>query len=195
MQKMLLALVVALGVAGVGRADDKAIVERLEAAGVYVQRSEAVGGVDLAVQLETNDLDTVLPELCELRRLTHVTLHKHGLTDNQLRQVCALQGLTSLYFFDCPITDARMKIVARLRRLQSLDLADSAITDAGLAELTRLSELKWLVVRKASVTDAGLGHLEGLHRLTWLDLRGCTQVTAEGVARLQKSLPECSILH
>jgi hypothetical protein len=41
-------------------------------------------------------------------------------------------------------------------------------------------------------SDAGLKHLAGLSNLTQLDLTG-TQVTADGVAGLQKALPKCKI--
>jgi len=42
--------------------------------------------------------------------------------------------------------------------------------------------------------DAGLEHLEGLTNLKWLRLYK-TQVTEEGVKKLQQSLPNCTIRH
>jgi hypothetical protein len=191
MRKML-ALVTLLGVAGVGRAGDKEIVKRLEAAGVLVQPHDSKGG--LLVSLEAHNLDAALAELCELRGLRWVFLYHPGLTDNQLQQVCALPGLRALSFNDCPITDARLKIVAKVRGLERLSLADTAITDDGLAELTRLRDLISLTLQSTSVTDAGLRHLEGMRGLVCLDLRACPKVTDAGVARLQKALPKCEIV-
>jgi hypothetical protein len=43
------------------------------------------------------------------------------------------------------------------------------------------------------LNDAGLKQLVGMSSLKQLDLTG-TQVTADGVANLQKALPKCRIL-
>jgi hypothetical protein len=43
------------------------------------------------------------------------------------------------------------------------------------------------------VTDAGLRHLEAFGGLEYLGLRGCPDVTGEGVARLRKALRGCTI--
>jgi hypothetical protein len=188
MRKMLLALVALLSVVGTGRADDAALVKRLEAEGVSVRRV----GSWLSVSLYADNLDAALDELCELRGLGCVHLRHPGLTDNQLQRVCAL-GVKSLYFIDCPTTDARLKIVAVARGLETLVLFDTVITDAGLAELTRLSDLKTLYLVNASITDAGLRHLEGVKELRDLGLSRCPNITDDGVARLQKALPECKI--
>lgn len=42
------------------------------------------------------------------------------------------------------------------------------------------------------VADVGLEHVKGLTNLQELDLRG-TQVTEEGVKKLQEALPNCKI--
>jgi hypothetical protein len=49
-------------------------------------------------------------------------------------------------------------------------------------------------LRGTQVTDAGLVHLEGLDNLDFLYLDN-TQVTDEGVTKLQKALPNCKITH
>jgi len=49
-----------------------------------------------------------------------------------------------------------------------------------------------LDLKGTRATDAGLKHLAGLGKLKELDLTG-TQVTADGVGRLQKALPKCKI--
>jgi hypothetical protein len=188
MQK-LLALVVLLNVTCVVRAGDEAIVKRLEAEGIFVLPV----GSELVVSLDATNLDAALTELCELRGLRSVNLQHPGLTDNRVQRVCALPGLKYLHFVDCPITDARLKTVVRVLGLEALSLDGTAITDEGLAEVARLRDLEALSLKRDSVTDAGLRHLEGMSGLTWLDLRACPNVTDEGVARLQKALPNCKI--
>jgi hypothetical protein len=44
------------------------------------------------------------------------------------------------------------------------------------------------------VTDTGLEHLRGLTQLQLLYLGG-TQITDEGVKKLQEALPNCEITH
>ena len=189
--KRLASVLVLLGVVGTGRANDEAIVKRLEAAGVEVLGPTG----ELAVIVEANtDLDGALAELCELRTLRRlVFMNRPGLTDSQMHQVCALPGVRYLYFVGCPITDARLKIVARVRGLETLYLANLAITDAGLAELTRCGNLKRLRLKGANFTDAGLRHLEGMKDLRHLEISNCPNITPGGSARLQKALPNCEI--
>jgi hypothetical protein len=189
--RKLLVLVVLLSGAGVGRAGEKEIIEGLKVAGVNVVGLGPGGG--LAVSLDGSTLDTALSELCELRSLRCLILHHSGLTDNQVQQICALPGLKELSFRNCLVTDARLKIVARVRGLESLGLDDAAITDAGLAEVARLRDLKVLILGGTAFTDAGLRHLEGMKELQVLLVGNCPKVTPEGVAHLQKALPDCKI--
>jgi hypothetical protein len=190
--KRMASVLVLLGMVGIVWADDAAIVKRLTEAGAVVLTRDQDAG--LYVQLDVDNLDAALAELCELRGLRHVALRQRELTDNQLQQVCALPGVKTLAFNDCPIAEGRLKIVARARGLQTLWLSGTTFTDAGLADLNGLRDLKVLMLRSASVTDAGLRHLEGMRGLACLDLQGCPKVTDEGVARLQKVLPRCEII-
>jgi hypothetical protein len=48
----------------------------------------------------------------------------------------------------------------------------------------------WL--NDTQVTDAGLECLKGLTELEWLNLKN-TQVTNDGVNKLQRALPHCKI--
>jgi hypothetical protein len=57
-----------------------------------------------------------------------------------------------------------------------------------------LTDVARLFLGHTQVADTGLEHLEGLGQLQWLSLRG-TQVTDEGVKKLQQALPNCKIDH
>ena len=63
------------------------------------------------------------------------------------------------------------------------------------AKITRNDngEVVALNLNLTQITDAGLVHLKGLTGLQTLGLRG-TQVTDQGVADLQKALPNCEIV-
>ena len=60
--------------------------------------------------------------------------------------------------------------------------------------MSLLVHLGLLDLDSTNVTDAGLKHLEGLTGLAELNLYG-TQVTDEGVNKLQQALPNCEIIH
>ena len=60
------------------------------------------------------------------------------------------------------------------------------------ARLTRWVPHPFRKVREVVSTDAGLEHLKGLSNLQELYL-GKTQVTDEGIKKLQQALPNCEI--
>jgi hypothetical protein len=90
-------------------------------------------------------------------------------------------------------TDADLEDLCELPWLKHLGLFDTAITDRGLGTV---AGMRWLVVldlENTTVTDDGLRRLEGLRGLRQLNLHNCPYLTADGVARLQKTLPNCTI--
>jgi hypothetical protein len=58
--------------------------------------------------------------------------------------------------------------------------------------LGELKKLQKLSLAGSGATDASLKHLRALTALRELDLTG-TKVSAEGIATLQKDLPQCHI--
>jgi hypothetical protein len=116
------------------------------------------------------------------------------------------------------ITDVGLENLKELKQLQTLDLTDTAVTDVGLIHLKGLSHIKDLVLMGTKITNEGLKNLKGMEHLKKLDLRrttitdacldnlkdlrqlqrldlGNTKVTDAGVAKLQKALPNCTIVH
>jgi len=91
--------------------------------------------------------------------------------------------------------DEDMRAVKEFYDLHSLFLPENEITDEGLAQLTGLAKL-WVLDLKHNrqITDAGLIHLARLANLNTLVLVG-TQVTDEGVEKLEEELPNCTIIH
>ena len=70
----------------------------------------------------------------------------------------------------------------------------TCIRDGDLAVFKPLRTLEVLSIHCRNVTDAGLNHLQSLARLRRLDLIG-TQVTPEGIKKLQEALPNCKIVY
>jgi hypothetical protein len=90
-------------------------------------------------------------------------------------------------------TDALLAELCEIPPVEGLSFDDSDVTDAGMAAIGALKGLKYLRLGKTGVTDAGLRRLERMSSLELLRLVDCPGVTDEGVARLQKALPECKI--
>jgi hypothetical protein len=130
-----------------------------------------------------------------------------------------LRGLTTLRIADLShnnITDAGLENLKGLTSLTTLNLSFTGVTDAGLEHLKGLAKLESLkldwtgVIRggvvhrsawpmsrgspKTGITDAGLVHLGGLRNLRLLDLSR-SDVTDNGVKKLQEALPNCVIKH
>ena len=79
--------------------------------------------------------------------------------------------------------------------LEVLELSTfGIIDDVGLVSLKPLTNLKRLsLVGQAQVTDVGLEYLYALTKLTEVELQG-TNVTPEGVTKLQQRLPKAKIV-
>ena len=92
------------------------------------------------------------------------------------------------------ITDPGLAHLKGLKELRTLYLHRTQVTDTGLAHLKRLRELQTLDLGETQITDAGLAHLKGLKELQILGLRGCEQVTKEGLTDLRKALPNATIM-
>jgi hypothetical protein len=91
------------------------------------------------------------------------------------------------------LTDDDLRVFESAPTTRSLSLFDNRITDQGLVHLKNLHSLEFLDLRRnGGVTDAGLIQLETLHKLQHLYLIR-TGVTAAGVSKLQKKLPNTKI--
>ena len=192
--RKLASVLVLLAVVGVGQAGEKDIIERLKGMEANVFYIDIGDGKEvLAVDLNDQNVDAGLVELCELRTLRWLDLTLPRLTDAQLRTVGSLGGLRVLFICGCPVNDAQLRRIARIRTLKALHVIDANLTDDGLEILTGLGNLWALSIGDAGVTDKGLHHLERLEKLMHLDLRTCPNLTDAGVARLQKALPKCQI--
>lgn len=138
--------------------------------------------------------DAGLAHLSGLTKLKKFYAHMNPkITDKGMKSLSGMQQLELLTVGGTGITDAGLKQIGELEQLILLDIYNIAITDAGLAHLTKLKHLNSMNLRLTPITDAGLKHLSGLKQLKTLTLQE-TNVTLEGIAALQKELPECTIV-
>jgi internalin A len=151
-------------------------------------------------QLEELDLsgteitDAGLVHLKGLAHLQNLNLWAATkVTDAGLVHLKDLPKLQTLNVSCTRVTDAGMVHIEEMGQLRELDLSGiQKITDAALPHLKGLSRLQNLNLMGTNVTDAGLMHLRGMTQLQSL-IVAATQVTAEGVQKLQKVLPKCKI--
>src|SRR5262249_33206725 len=73
-----------------------------------------------------------------------------------------------------------------------LSLEDLQVTNAGISHLLRLTKFTRLNLSGTAISDAGLDLLGTLSNLRWLGVER-TNVTNEGVARLQNQLPNLEV--
>lgn len=94
------------------------------------------------------------------------------------------------------VGDERMKEIQVFERVIEVKLRATSVTDAQIAQVhwAGLRNLEDLYLSLTPVTDAGLIHLTGLKHIRRLHLYG-TRVTDDGIKKLQKSLPDCLIIH
>ncbi len=103
----------------------------------------------------------------------------------------------NLYWVSFIGTDADRfdaSVLARLKRLPKLthvDLQGMPITDDDLAYLEGM-RLEAVYLADTRITDAGLARLESLIELSHLDVSN-TAVTAEGVEKLRRKIPNLSV--
>jgi hypothetical protein len=90
-------------------------------------------------------------------------------------------------------TDADLADLCELRQLDSLYLRQTRVSEDGLRIVAQLPQLRRLGLCGENITDAGLRRLEAMQGLEERQLFKCPNITEEGLARLRKALPGCTI--
>ncbi len=105
-----------------------------------------------------------------------------------------LQQLPALEYLNLSLVPCTSQHVAALARLKinQLIVASTGIDDSMAARLAPMENLTSLSLPRNPLTDKGLAEFKKLKRLKNLDV-SVTEVTATGVADLQKALPDCKI--
>jgi hypothetical protein len=136
--------------------------------------------------------DAGLKNLAGLTELKSLNLGGTGVTDAGLKHLKTFERLQLLDLSSTKVTDAGLKHLAALKQLRSLYLSRDRVKGIGLKDLSGLDKLETLDLFETPLTDEGLKHLTDMKQLKLLQVN-LTQVTREGVAQLQKSLPKLEI--
>lgn len=148
--------------------------------------------------------DVGLDHLALLPKLRELTIGGNKLTDDGIQLLRQLPQLTYLDLggsqrtdsglWSITLTDTGLESVATLVELRELRLSGTSISAIGLERLKTLAKLERLQLQGCKrVADAAIPILSTFKQLRVLDLKDTT-VTAEGVAQLQKALPQAQIL-
>jgi hypothetical protein len=133
----------------------------------------------------------VVDEQAPGRPAIEVLFNRTKILASDLRHLARLPHLRRIDLYGTGVTDAGLKHLEKLTELEVLEV-NGKVTDAGLMYLRNLTELRELYLYGTDITDAGLEHLTRLKRLRVLDLTA-TDVSAAGLAELQKALPDVKI--
>ncbi len=130
-------------------------------------------------------------ELGTLRRMKNLSmLSAERLTVEGLAELQSLK-LDYLQIDGIKFTEPVVDVITKLK-LKALLTHSAGIDDAFLARIAEMTTLIHLEFYHDPITDAGLMELKRLKKLIKVHLVG-TNVTAAGVADLQKALPNCKI--
>lgn len=144
-------------------------------------------------------IDEDLTPIGELKDLRGLNLRFTEVGGPGLNEIASLEKLEylSIWRSTTEATPEPLESVAKLKALRCLILVKMNLSDTALLEIAKLKNLERLEVRTGSWTigdfgDEGIIHLAKNHKLKLIAMRG-GKYTAEGVAKLQASLPECRL--
>jgi Leucine-rich repeat (LRR) protein len=144
---------------------------------------------------ETVVLDSVLEELTnrpDTRGIQWLELYRTTISERGMKHVADLKELESLSLGGTPVSAAGLAHISTLPNLRSLSLWGTQLTDEDLVHLKGMTNLEYLSLG-TPITDSGLVHLTALQNLQRLDVSK-TNVTAAGLQRLKRSLPELKVI-
>ena len=164
----------------------------LEAVGAEIKLDfrDRVVNIDMKGTELSDETAVHLAALVDVRILN---LSETNITDKGVKHLASMKNLRSLFLYGVNITDAGLVHLAGLVRLEKLCLDETRVSDEGTRHLKGLIDLESLHLRsRLPISDTSLPVLEGLKNLTELKIVG-TKVTAKGLERLKKALPDCRI--
>ena len=136
--------------------------------------------------------DAGVAHLAELP-LVDLTLYQcAGVTDEGLKVLAGYTELKRLTLRDVPAKGSALAKLPHPEKLLSLNMAQSAVSDAEIALLAKMTSLESLNLSETGLTDTAVDGLSKLSSVKQIMLTQ-TGISPEGMSRLRKALPKCSI--
>ncbi len=124
--------------------------------------------VELTIYQCVSVTDEGLKILAGYTQLEHLTLRDVAAKGSALAKLPHPEKLVSLNMAQSGIGDAEVRGIVKMTNLQSLNLSETTLTDAAIESLSKMGSVKQLMLTQ-------------------------TGISAEGMERLRRALPECSI--
>ncbi len=102
--------------------------------------------------------------------------------------------VVKVYLHSTRVADSQLANLAKLPQLKNLFLGKTGIGDGGVANLAKCEGLETLSLNGCRISDEAVATLATLKRLKTLNLQE-TGITRQGLAKLQKGLPQTRIAH
>lgn len=139
--------------------------------------------------------DEALVPIGKIAGLKELNLGDAAVTNAGLKSLSGLKELMRLDLgWTKDVGDAGMPFLLKLKKLEVLGLGGTKVTDAGLPVLAALPALKELYLMGTPVTDRGLDSLAGCKGLTLVQVNNKMKTTPQGIDRLKKALPNCTVV-
>lgn len=139
------------------------------------------------LSLQSTDVDdSHIKALTGLKSLRSLRLTSTKITDQAIVYLSQMKNLRYLYLGSTEITDKNIYQLSNLKSLTYLNLTHTKITDRALESISKFPTLRTLYLSNTKVTDRGILSLAKAPKLTSVFLKGCDQVSPDGMKKLKE---------
>lgn len=105
----------------------------------------------------------------DLVRVTHVSLARTTVTDDDLAELAFLTHLRTLDISGTAITDAGLERLQALPNLRTLDISSTSITNSGLEQLEAMPRLQYVNAHDTQLRGVAVHELRVRRPSLWID--------------------------
>lgn len=162
--------------------------------GVGLKYLEALPHLDFLSLNATAMRDDDLKSLSQMTQLTQLSVGSmKNLTGTGFVHLIPLKQLRVLRLSGMNLSPKGAECLGGLTGLESIEFRAGQISDEFIDSVAGMKKMSTLNLSESSITDKQLAGLGTLKNLKLLRLEKCPNLTADGIARISKQLPECRI--